>query len=331
VVLANQASKLNKFRCLEQERNMVYKTLIDLIGNTPMVELKKINPNPRVKIYAKLEGQNPTGSLKDRIVKSMVEAAEQEGKLKPGMTLLEPTSGNTGISLAMIATIKGYRVVAVMPENVSEERRELLRAYGAELVLTPGEEGTNGAIRIAHQMVKENPAYFMLDQYSNENNPRAHYETTADEILRDVEQVDVFVAGLGTGGTLMGVGRRLREVYPKVRVVAVQPYPKGGLQGLRNITEGYIPPILNLDEIDESVVTKDEEAFETLKELIWKEGIFAGISSGAVVYECLKIAARMKSGVIVTVLADGGWKYLSDRIWTEEAKKVSERFEGPMW
>lgn len=310
---------------------MLYENLLDMVGETPLIELKKINSNPKVKLYAKLEGQNPSGSLKDRIVKAMLLSAEKEGKLRPGMTLIEPTSGNTGISLAMMARLKGYRFIAVMPENVSAERRELIVAYGAELVLTDGEKGTNGAIEVAHRMVAENPQYVMLDQYGNGDNPRAHYETTGPEILRDAGRVDVLVAGLGTGGTLMGVGRRLKEVNPATKIVAVQPYPHGGLQGLRNVTEGYVPPILDLNALDESSVVRDEDAFWATRDLLKKEGLFMGISSGAVVYEALRQAEKLKSGAVVAILADGGWKYLSERIWTEEPEEVSKRYTGPLW
>lgn len=310
---------------------MLYENLLDMVGETPLIELKKINSNPKVKLYAKLEGQNPSGSLKDRIVKAMLLGAEEDGKLRPGMTLIEPTSGNTGISLAMMARLKGYSFIAVMPENVSEERRELIVAYEAELVLTDGEKGTNGAIEVAHRMVAENPQYVMLDQYGNENNPSAHYETTAPEILRDAGKVDVLVAGLGTGGTLMGVGRRLKEANPATKIVAVQPYPHGGLQGLRNVTDGYIPPILDLNALDESSVVRDEDAFRTTRDLLKKEGLFMGISSGAVVYEALRQAEKLKEGTVVAILADGGWKYLSERIWTEEPEEVSKRYKGPLW
>ncbi len=310
---------------------MLYENLLDMVGETPLVEINRININPKVKLYAKLEGHNPSGSLKDRIVKAMLLGAEKEGKLRPGMTLIEPTSGNTGISLAMMARLKGYHFIAVMPENVSAERRELIIAYGAELVLTDGEKGTNGAIEVAHRMVSENPQYVMLDQYGNGDNPRAHYETTAPEILRDAGEVDVLVAGLGTGGTLMGVGRRLKEANPATKVVAVQPYPHGGLQGLRNVTEGYIPPILDLNALDESSVVRDEDAFRATRDLLKKEGLFMGISSGAVVYEALRQADKLKKGTVVAILADGGWKYLSERIWTEEPEEVSKRYTGPLW
>lgn len=297
-----------------------------------MIEIKNLNPNNNVKIYAKLEGFNPTGSVKDRIARYMVEKAEETGILTKDRILLEPTSGNTGISLGMIAKIKGYTLVAVMPESMSLERREILRAFGVDIVLSPGDQGTNGAIKVAQEMLKENQNYIMLDQYSNPNNPRAHYETTAVEILRDVpEPIDYFVAGLGTGGTLMGAGQRLKEHNPATKVIAVQPYPKSGLQGLRSLLEGYIPPILDLKKLDGNEFCKDEDAFRMVKELAVKEGIFAGISSGAIMYYVIKLAKKIQKGVIVTLLPDGGWKYVSERLWTEDVKVISEKIQGPLW
>jgi len=311
---------------------MLYKTLIDAIGNTPIVEIKRLNPNQGVKIYAKLEGFNPTGSVKDRIAKYMVEQAEKEGLLTKDKILLEPTSGNTGISLGMIAKIKGYRLVAVMPESMSIERREILKAYGVEIVLSPGDQGTNGAIRVAHEMLKQDKNYVMLDQYSNPRNPGAHYETTAVEILRDVPgPIDYFIAGLGTGGTLMGAGQRLKEHNQKTRIIAVQPYPKSGLQGLRSLLEGYTPPILDIKKLDGNEFCKDEDAFRMVKELADKEGIFAGISSGAIMCHVIKMAKKMKEGIIVTLLPDGGWKYVSEHLWTEDVKTISDKIQGPLW
>jgi cysteine synthase B len=311
---------------------MLYKSLIDTIGNTPLVEINNLNPNKNVKIYAKLEGFNPTGSVKDRIAKYMIESAEKEGILSEDKVLLEPTSGNTGISLGMIARIKGYKLVAVMPESMSVERREILKAFGVEIVLSPGDEGTNGAIRAAKKMLEENNNYIMLDQYSNPNNPGAHYYTTAVEILRDVQEpIDYFVAGLGTGGTLMGAGKRLKEHNPKTQIIAVQPYPKSGLQGLRSLLDGYVPPILDLEKLDCCEFAKDEDAFLMVKELADKEGIFAGISSGAIMHHVLKIARKMEKGVIVTLFPDGGWKYVSERLWTEDVKVISDKIKGPLW
>jgi len=245
------------------------------IGNTPMVELQKMNPNRKVKLYAKLEWFNPTGSLKDRIAQYMIAKAEEAGELTKDKIILEATSGNTGISLGMIAKLKGYRLKVVMPENVSLERRELLAAFGAEVILSDGNKGTNGAIQLAKEIGQNDSRYFMPDQYSNPYNVLAHYETTGAEILQDISWVDVLVAGLGTGGTLMGVGQRLKERNPEIKIVAVQPYPKSGLQGLRNLSEGFVPPILDLNKIDSSEFVKDEDAFVTLKELAEKEGLFA--------------------------------------------------------
>lgn len=311
---------------------MMYQDITGAIGNTPTVELTRMTPNPRVRIYAKLEGFNPTGSLKDRIVKFMVEQAEASGELTKDRILLEPTSGNTGIALGMFARLRGYRLTVVMPDSMSVERRELLRAFGAEVVLSEGGQGTNGAIRKAQAMLKDNPRYLMLDQYSNPANPRAHYETTAAELLQDItEPIDVFVAGLGTGGTLMGVGRRLKERYPRLRIVAVQPYPKGGLQGLRNVTEGFIPPLLDLTRLDANELVKDEDAFIAVKALADREALLAGISSGAVVHQAVQEAKRMTAGVIVTILPDGGWKYLSERLWSEEIRSLTQRYQGTMW
>jgi len=314
---------------------VLYHHLTDAIGNTPMIELRRLSPKPSVRIFAKLEGFNPTGSLKDRIVKYMIERAEASGALAPGKILLEPTSGNTGISLGMFAKIKGYPLRVVMPDNVSTERRELLHAFGVEVTLSPGSEGTNGAIRMAHSILKEDDRHFMLDQYGNPNNVLAHYETTAEEIIEDlkgiVTSIDLFVAGLGTGGTLMGAGRRLKETYPNIAIMAVQPYPKGGLQGLRSLMDGYVPPIFDINCIDVNEVVKDEDAFRMVKQLAEVEGVLGGISSGAVIYRVLKAAEHMEKGVIVTILPDGGWKYLSEQIWTDDATAVSERFQGPMW
>jgi cysteine synthase B len=310
---------------------MLKKTILDLIGDTPMVELQRLKPSNGVRIFAKLEGQNPTGSVKDRIALYMIEKAEREGTLTPDKTILEPTSGNTGISLALVGRLKGYRVKVVMPENVSPERTQLLQAYGAEIIFSDGKKGTNGSILVAQEMVAEDGAYFMPYQYGNEANPRAHYETTGAEILGDLPDVDVFVAGLGTGGTLMGVGRRLKEHSSSIKVVAVAPEPDDYIQGLRRLEDGFIPPILDLSLLDSRIMVTSAEAFRYTKELLLQEGIFAGISSGSVVCCALRVAQRMQKGNIVCLLADGGWKYLSTGLWTKDYGQMAEEAQGKIW
>ncbi len=310
----------------------MYKTdIVDAIGNTPLVELKKISPKPEVRMFAKLEGANPTGSVKDRIAKFMVQDAEAKGLLKPGMTLLEPTSGNTGIGLAMMGRACGYNVTVVMPENVSAERIQLLQAYGAEIVFSDPEQGTNGSILVAQRMAQEEPGFFMLYQYGNEANPRAHYETTGKEIIEDLPEVTAFVAGLGTGGTLMGVGRRLKEYNPDIKIVAVAPPPEDLIQGLRSLEEGFIPPILDLARLDARIMIESEEAFRWTKELLLQEGIFSGISSGAVIACGRRIAQRMDEGNVVCLLADGGWKYLSTGLWSRSYEELEGEVQGKIW
>jgi cysteine synthase B len=311
---------------------MLYANIIDAVGNTPLVELPRTTPNPNVQIYAKLEGQNPSGSVKDRCAKYMIEAAERDGLLSPDKIILEPTSGNTGIALAMIGLIKGYQVMVVIPESVSEERSQLLRAYGAEIVYSDGVKGTNGSIAVAQQMVAEAPQkFFMPYQYGNEANPRAHYETTGPEIVRDLPDVDVFVAGLGTGGTLTGTGRFLKEYNPKIRVVAAVPHPGDLVQGLRSLEEGFIPPVLDESILDGRIVVDSRSAFAATKELTQKEGIFAGISCGAAVKTAQRVAARMERGKIAVILADGGWKYLSTALWTKEYTELPEDLDNKVW
>jgi cysteine synthase len=313
-------------------RGLLKRSILDAIGNTPMVLLRHLSPNPRVRIFAKLEGQNPSGSLKDRIAKYMVEQAEAQGLLTPDKTVLEATSGNTGIALAMVCKVKGYAMVAVMPESVSPERVHLLRAYGAEVVFTPGNLGTNYAILVAQEMAAREPQrYFMPNQYANEANPRAHYETTGVEILEALPEVDVFIAGLGTGGTLMGVGRRLKEANPKVKVIAAAPDPEETIEGLRRLEDGFVPPILDLSLLDGRIMVKSREAFATTKELMEKEGIFAGVSSGAVVAVAKRIASRMERGNIVCLCADGGWKYLSTSLWTRDYPELEPEIRGRLW
>jgi [CysO sulfur-carrier protein]-thiocarboxylate-dependent cysteine synthase len=311
----------------------LYSSVIDLIGNTPMVEMRSFSPRPGVHIYAKLEGQNPTGSVKDRIARAMIEAGERSGELKPGATILEPTSGNTGIGLAMIGRVKGYKVVCVMPEAVSEERTQLLRAFGAEIIYSPGELGSNGAITKAQEIVDANPGkYYFPYQYGNEANPRAHYEGTGPEILRDLPQTTVFVAGLGTGGTLTGVGRYLKEHKPGVRIIAAAPHPGDLVQGLRALEEGFIPPVLDESVLDGRIVVDSRSSFITARELTHKEGLFVGISGGAVVRAALKASERLEGEQhIVCLLADGGWKYLSSNLWTTEWEEQPADVETKIW
>ena len=296
-----------------------------------MVEMTRLSPNPKVRLFAKLEGTNPTGSLKDRIAKYMIEKGEAEGGLTPDKTILEPTSGNTGISLAMIGRLKGYRVKVVMPENVSPERARLLEAYGAEIVFTPGEGGSNSAAIRAQEIADGDDGYYMPYQYGNEANPRAHYETTGNEIVRDLPDADVFVAGLGTGGTLMGVGRRLREHNPNVKIVAVAPHPDDVIQGLRSLEEGFTPPILDVSLLDARILIDSDEAFAYTKLLIEQEGIFAGVSSGSVVACARRLASQLDTGNIVCLLADGGWKYLSTGLWTRDWGELKEEVAGKVW
>jgi [CysO sulfur-carrier protein]-thiocarboxylate-dependent cysteine synthase len=304
---------------------MRYESILDLIGNTPLVGVHALSPNPAVRIYAKLEGQNPGGSMKDRIALRMVEAAERDGLLQPGDTILEPSSGNTGIGLALVARMKGYRLRVVLPENVSEERRQMLEIFGAEVIPSPGEEGSNGAIRQAEKLAAEDSSLVMLFQYGNPANPDAHYATTGPEILRDCPEVDVFVAGLGTSGTLMGVGRYLKEQMPDVRVVAVEP-PAGELvQGLRSLEDGFVPPIFDPAVLDRKFIVRPRESIEWTRRLLDECGIFAGISSGAVMAGVAKMAATMDAGTIVALVPDAGWKYLSSGAWTDDLDVVTER------
>jgi cysteine synthase B len=302
-----------------------HESILDLIGDTPLVGIHQISPNPDVRIYAKLEGQNPGGSSKDRIAAKMVELAERDGVLTPGATILEPSSGNTGIGLALVAKLRGYRLRVVMPENVSVERRQLLEIFGAEVTSSPGEEGSNGAIRRAQEIAATDPGYVFLYQYGNPANPLAHYEGTGPEIWRDCPEVDVFVAGLGTSGTLMGVGRYLKERNPAVQVVAVEP-PAGELvQGLRSLDDGFVPPIFDADVLDRKTIVRNRESIEWTRMLLERCGVFAGISSGAAVAGAVKVAERLERGTIVTLLPDGGWKYLSSGAWTDDLDVVEER------
>jgi [CysO sulfur-carrier protein]-thiocarboxylate-dependent cysteine synthase len=301
-------------------------SLLELVGNTPLVELRRLSPKPSVRLYAKLEGQNPTGSIKDRVALSMIEAAEAAGELRPGRELLEPTSGNTGIALALVAKLKGYTLTCVIPENATEERRRLLRLYGATIVESPGAEGSNGAVRLALELAEREPRYFMPFQYANEANPRAHYEGTGAEIADALNRVDAFVAGLGTGGTLMGAGARLRETFPDVVVAAAEPLPGDPVMGLRSLDDGYVPPILDVAKLDRKLLVSNEDAVVGVHALLGREGIFAGVSSGAVLHVARRLAGELEEGVVVCVLADGGWKYLSAGFWQGE-----EIDESKLW
>jgi cysteine synthase B len=302
-----------------------HESILGTIGDTPLVGIHALSPNPDVRIFAKLEGQNPGGSSKDRIALKMVELAEADGTLAPGDTILEPSSGNTGIGLALVAKLRGYRLRIVMPENVSVERRQLLEIFGAEVQLSPAEEGSNGAIRMAEKLVADDPSLRFLFQYGNPANPLAHYEGTGPEIWRDCPEVDVFVAGLGTSGTLMGVGRFLKERKPDMKVVAVEP-PAGELvQGLRSLDDGFVPPIFDPQVLDRKLIVRPRESIEWLRRLLEECGVFAGVSSGAAVAGAVKMAADLERGTIVTLFPDGGWKYLSSGAWTDELDVVEER------
>ena len=308
-------------------------SLLDLIGNTPLVQLQRMSPRPSVRIWVKLEGQNPSGSVKDRIAKAMIDAALADGSLRPGQTILEPTSGNTGIALAMVGRVYGHPVRCVLPESVSEERRDLLRFYGAEIILSPGELGTNGSVKMAEELARQDPSLYMPFQYGNPANPRAHYATTGPEILRDCPEVTHFVAGLGTGGTLTGAGRYLKEHKPAVHVVAAVPHPGDLVHGLRSLEEGYIPPVLDESLLDARIVVDSRTSFAVTKALMDNEGIFAGISSGAAVRTAQRIAERLPSGEIVVLLADGGWKYISTHLWIRDYEEIrgDEAIEGKIW
>ncbi|MGD9795805.1 MAG: PLP-dependent cysteine synthase family protein [Acidimicrobiia bacterium] len=300
----------------------VHPNVLDMIGNTPMVDVSHLSPNPGVRIVAKMESQNPFGSVKDRIARSIIESAEKDGVLRPGQQIMEPSSGNTGIALAAIAGVKGYPIKILMPESVSIERRQMLEVFGADLILTPGEEGSNGAVRRAIALAEANPDWYFPYQYANEANPRAHYEGTGPEILRDCPDITHFVAGLGTSGTLMGVGRYLKQQNPAIKVMAVEP-PSGELvEGLRSLEDGYIPPVFDswngMDLLDGKRIVRPRESIEWTRRLVREAGIFAGISAGAALAGAAKVAARIDSGTIVFVVCDGGWKYLSTGAYTDD-------------
>ena len=303
-------------------------SLLEAIGHTPLVELSRLAPEGGARIYAKIEGQNPTGSIKDRIARTMVDAAETSGELEPGRELLEPTSGNTGISLAMVAKLKGYPLTCVLPENSTPERVRMLELYGAKVLFSPGNEGSNGAVRLALRLAERDSRYFMLNQYANDANPRAHYEGTGTEIADALPRIDAFVAGLGTGGTLMGAGKRLRESFPDILVAAAEPFQGDLVYGLRSLADGYVPPILDVSKLDRKILVSNEESVAGLRALLDREGIFAGVSSGAVVHVARRLAAELgEDAVVVAVLADAGWKYLSADFWTDGARSM----ENHLW
>src|SRR5256884_2448284 len=309
---------------------MRYSSILDTIGNTPLVELKSFSPRQGVQIFAKLEGCNPSGSVKDRIAKLMIEEAEASGKIKPGSILLEPTSGNTGIALAMIARVKGYPFTAVMPDNVTQERRQMLELYGANIVYSDGALGSNGAVKLAQEMASKDDRFVMLYQYGNDANPGAHYEGTAVEIIRDLPDLDVFVAGLGTGGTLTGNARRLKEYNPAIKVVAAEPQQGEGVQGLRSLEDGFVPPVLDQSLLDAKLLVSASDAIRRTRQLKDQEGIFAGPSCGAALHAAIRVAASLEHGKIVTILADGGWKYLSEDLWTCELDDLEDTLEAKL-
>ena len=299
-----------------------YADLVAAIGNTPLVELKRLSPKAGVRIYAKLEGYNPTGSVKDRVARSMVEDAEARGAISPGQTILEPTSGNTGISLAMICSRKGYPLKVVMPDNVTEERTQLLQMHGAEIVYSPGEEGSNGAVAMALDMAEKDSTYYMPYQYGNQANPDAHYNGTAVEILEELEEVAAFVAGLGTGGTLMGNARRLKEENDETLIVAAEPLQGELVQGLRSLDDGFIPPIIDLTLLDRKIFVSNRDAVVWTKKLLSEEGLFAGVSTGAVAAIAVRVAEKLDEGNVVFVAPDDGWKYLSSGVYSKSVDEL---------
>ena len=299
-----------------------YGDIVQAIGNTPLVELKRVSPKPDVRIYIKLESTNPTGSVKDRVARSMIERAEEDGLISPGQTILEPTSGNTGISLAMICSRKGYPLKVVMPDNVTHERTQLLTMYGAEIVNSPGEQGSNGAVAMALEMAEADSSYYMPYQYGNQANPEAHYNGTAVEILEELDEVTAFVAGLGTGGTLMGNARRLKEEDPDTMIVAAEPLQGELVQGLRSLEDGYIPPIVDLSLLDRKIFVSNRDAVIGTKRLLDEEGLFVGVSTGAIATICMRVAAELDEGNIVFVAPDDGWKYLSSGVYTKSVERL---------
>jgi len=308
-----------------------YGDLIQAIGHTPLVELKRLSPKPGVRIWAKLESRNPTGSVKDRVARAMIEDAEEKGLIRPGQTILEPTSGNTGISLAMICSRKRYRLKVVMPENVTPERTQLLSMYGAEIEYSEGAKGSNGAVEMALEMAERDAAYYMPYQYGNQANPQAHYEGTALEILEELDEVSAFVAGLGTGGTLMGNGRRLKEeLGDQVKIVAAEPMQGEPVQGLRSLEDGFIPPIIDLALLDRKIFVTNTDAIVFTRKLLDEEGLFAGVSSGAIARVAVRIAGELEEGNVVFIVADDGWKYLSSGIYTRPIEEI-ENLDATVW
>jgi len=305
--------------------------LVAAIGSTPLVELQHLRPEGGAHLYAKLEMMNPTGSVKDRVARSLIEAAEAEGALSPGQVVLEPTSGNTGISLAAICRARGYRMRAVMPESATPERADALRMYGAEIVWSPGHLGSNGAVALARELAASDPDVFMPFQYGNPANPDAHYEGTGAEIVRDLPEVTHFIAGLGTGGTLMGVGRRLHEHDANVKIVAAEPELGDLVYGLRSLEEGFIPPIFEESILDRKFLVNSSDALRANRDLTEQEGIFAGISSGAVVHVARRVAAEVETANIVCLLPDGGWKYLSTEAWAPELEQAEKQVAETLW
>jgi [CysO sulfur-carrier protein]-thiocarboxylate-dependent cysteine synthase len=308
-----------------------YEDLVDAIGNTPLVGLPRLSPRPGIRLWAKLEGQNPTGSVKDRVAKAMVEDAEKSGVLGPGATLLEPSSGNTGIALAVVARVRGYRLVVVLPENTSLERRQLLELYGARIVLSPADQGSNGAIERAKALAAEHPDWVMLYQYGNPANVLAHYETTGPEIWRDLPEVTHFVAGLGTSGTLMGVGRYLKEQNPAIKVIAAEPEYGDLVYGLRNLDEGFVPPIFDPDLLDGRIKAGAAVSLSRTRQLAAVEGLFAGVSGGAALHVALRLAERLERAEIVLLVADGGWKYLSTGAYAADEAAAEAGISGQLW
>src|ERR671910_1207337 len=301
-----------------------FSNLVEAIGYTPLVELPRLSPKPEVRIYAKLEGRNPTGSVKDRVARSMIENAETNGLIQPGQTILEPTSGNTGISLAMICSRKGYPLKVVMPDNVTEERTQLLRMYGAEIIYSPGEQGSNGAVAMALELAEADSSYYMPYQYGNQANPNAHYYGTAVEILEELDSVAAFVAGLGTGGTLMGNARRFKEEGPDTQIVAAEPLQGELVQGLRSLDDGYIPPIIDLSLLDRKIFVSNRDAVVWTKKLLEEEGLFVGVSSGAIASICVRVAGELDDGNVVFVVPDDGWKYLSSGVYTKTVEQLED-------